>query len=389
MDWRGAIQQQHQWAGAQLLEPRPPQQQQPEGQQGWLDAAQAAPSGAWQTRSLAAQWRAALRPPDLDDGEPPAKKAAEQRLGGEQLPRRHGDGGDGPSAWQQGTGPGQRLVPALQQAPGHPAQTVPGGAAVLETIGGGVSSHQLQWQQQQPVQWQQPQWQQPQRQQQQQPAQRQPQHQWQQPPPQQQPGQWQQPQWQQQQGPPAHPPAGQQPGRQPLRLRLADWGLPPRVVEVRDPGRPSFLSRLSALWRSPRVAATLALLSALSAQAFAAKGVQKIYPWQAAALECGEDSSNLVYCAPTSGGKSLVADVLMIKRLIATSRFLGHRHKPVSTANQRPVLTSWPATCEPGWKSGDREGIMCDAIPHTPCRRTGGRSWCCLTSPLSPRRRST
>ena len=65
-------------------------------------------------------------------------------------------------------------------------------------------------------------------------------------------------------------------------------------------------------------------------QAFAAKGVRQIYPWQAAALECGEDGSNLVYCAPTSGGKSLVADVLMIKRLIDTSRFLGPRHKPVS-----------------------------------------------------------
>ena len=29
--------------------------------------------------------------------------------------------------------------------------------------------------------------------------------------------------------------------------------------------------------------------------------VKKLYPWQACALECGEDGSNLVYCAPTSG----------------------------------------------------------------------------------------
>ncbi|MEW5302206.1 MAG: hypothetical protein WDW36_005009 [Sanguina aurantia] len=52
------------------------------------------------------------------------------------------------------------------------------------------------------------------------------------------------------------------------------------------------------------------------AEAFIAKGVGRLYPWQAAALELGEDCSNLVYCAPTSGGKSLVAEVLMIRRLL-------------------------------------------------------------------------
>ncbi|GLI65409.1 hypothetical protein VaNZ11_008967 [Volvox africanus] len=54
--------------------------------------------------------------------------------------------------------------------------------------------------------------------------------------------------------------------------------------------------------------------------AFASKGVTKLYPWQAAALECGEDGHNLVYCAPTSGGKSLVAEILMIRRLVAAAR---------------------------------------------------------------------
>lgn len=52
-------------------------------------------------------------------------------------------------------------------------------------------------------------------------------------------------------------------------------------------------------------------------QAFAERGVRQMYGWQAAALECGQ-GSNLVYCAPTSGGKSLVAEVLMIQRLLAT-----------------------------------------------------------------------
>ena len=53
-------------------------------------------------------------------------------------------------------------------------------------------------------------------------------------------------------------------------------------------------------------------------QAFAEKGVRQMYGWQAAALECGQ-GANLVYCAPTSGGKSLVAEVLMIQRLLATA----------------------------------------------------------------------
>ena len=36
-------------------------------------------------------------------------------------------------------------------------------------------------------------------------------------------------------------------------------------------------------------------------KAYAGKGIQQLYPWQAGAIECGEDGSNLVYCAPTSG----------------------------------------------------------------------------------------
>ena len=39
------------------------------------------------------------------------------------------------------------------------------------------------------------------------------------------------------------------------------------------------------------------------------------YPWQAAALREAAAGENFVYTAPTSGGKSLVADVLMFRRL--------------------------------------------------------------------------
>ena len=69
-------------------------------------------------------------------------------------------------------------------------------------------------------------------------------------------------------------------------------------------------------------------------QAFEAKGVQTMYPWQAAALECGEALNNLVYCAPTSGGKSLVAEVLLIRRLLHSLRTIPQprRSKPVSLA---------------------------------------------------------
>lgn len=51
----------------------------------------------------------------------------------------------------------------------------------------------------------------------------------------------------------------------------------------------------------------------------ASLGINSIYPWQSSCL-LGRDlltgKKNLVYTAPTGGGKSLVADILMLKRVI-------------------------------------------------------------------------
>lgn len=52
---------------------------------------------------------------------------------------------------------------------------------------------------------------------------------------------------------------------------------------------------------------------------FAALGIKAIYPWQKQCLlgpGLLEGDKNLVYSAPTGGGKSLVADVLMLKKVI-------------------------------------------------------------------------
>ncbi|KAL6868447.1 P-loop containing nucleoside triphosphate hydrolase protein [Trichoderma novae-zelandiae] len=52
---------------------------------------------------------------------------------------------------------------------------------------------------------------------------------------------------------------------------------------------------------------------------FASLGIKQIYPWQKNCLKGPgllTGAKNLVYCAPTGGGKSLVADLLMLKRVI-------------------------------------------------------------------------
>lgn len=69
-------------------------------------------------------------------------------------------------------------------------------------------------------------------------------------------------------------------------------------------------------------------------QAYTRKGVKRLFPWQAAALMCAvapchrrtlpacprgsSCDTNLLYTAPTSGGKSVVAELLMARALVAT-----------------------------------------------------------------------
>ena len=49
------------------------------------------------------------------------------------------------------------------------------------------------------------------------------------------------------------------------------------------------------------------------------KKIDTLYQWQSECLNLEgvrDHTRNLVYCAPTSGGKSLVADLLVAKRLL-------------------------------------------------------------------------
>ncbi|KAG7540631.1 Helicase superfamily 1/2 ATP-binding domain [Arabidopsis thaliana x Arabidopsis arenosa] len=52
------------------------------------------------------------------------------------------------------------------------------------------------------------------------------------------------------------------------------------------------------------------------------KGISKLYPWQVECLQVDGvlQKRNLVYCASTSAGKSFVAEVLMLRRVITTGK---------------------------------------------------------------------
>jgi replicative superfamily II helicase/DNA polymerase I-like protein with 3'-5' exonuclease and polymerase domains len=55
---------------------------------------------------------------------------------------------------------------------------------------------------------------------------------------------------------------------------------------------------------------------------YASEGVAELYPWQIECLEQGEvlKGQNLVYSAPTSSGKSLVAEILMLRKILQSKK---------------------------------------------------------------------
>lgn len=57
-------------------------------------------------------------------------------------------------------------------------------------------------------------------------------------------------------------------------------------------------------------------------QRYRANGMTKLYPWQSECLasEGVLDGRSLVYCAPTSGGKTLVAEILMLRKTMLQSK---------------------------------------------------------------------
>lgn len=91
---------------------------------------------------------------------------------------------------------------------------------------------------------------------------------------------------------------------------------PGTVTADQAPPAPSQTATQNALLslQHPRYGLPSALVANL-----AALGISSIYPWQASCLLARgllSGQRNLVYSAPTGGGKSLVADVLMLKRII-------------------------------------------------------------------------
>ena len=67
----------------------------------------------------------------------------------------------------------------------------------------------------------------------------------------------------------------------------------------------------------------------LSAAYASEMGIRELYPWQAECLACANgralhDQGNLVYSAPTSGGKTLVAELLLFRYQLQHNLFRSH-----------------------------------------------------------------
>ena len=73
-------------------------------------------------------------------------------------------------------------------------------------------------------------------------------------------------------------------------------------------------------------------------ESYRKKGITSMFPWQEACLQCGSGAplagANLVYSAPTSAGKTLVAEILMIKVSLSPPS-----HRCTAPPSQRVLTT--------------------------------------------------
>ncbi|KAI0400331.1 P-loop containing nucleoside triphosphate hydrolase protein [Xylaria palmicola] len=112
-------------------------------------------------------------------------------------------------------------------------------------------------------------------------------------------------------------------GRGPARLTASDIV----ALDASSAAGPSEYSQRKAISATPTSTVDRSLSLSFSRYALpeplvanlSALGIREIYPWQKQCLfgpGLLDGSRNLVYSAPTGGGKSLVADILMLKRIL-------------------------------------------------------------------------
>eukprot|EP01052_Picozoa_sp_SAG31_P041393 SAG31_NODE_6263_length_2097_cov_1.129129_2_plen_370_part_00 len=78
-------------------------------------------------------------------------------------------------------------------------------------------------------------------------------------------------------------------------------------------------------------------------------GIKKLYHWQAEALKigCMGEGENLIYTAPTSGGKTMVAEVLMLRSVLQSKRKALMVLPYVSIVSEKCQVSSMLATSDP------------------------------------------
>eukprot|EP00928_Gymnodinium_smaydae_P031152 TRINITY_DN22959_c0_g2_i1.p1 TRINITY_DN22959_c0_g2~~TRINITY_DN22959_c0_g2_i1.p1 ORF type:complete len:2231 (+),score=367.58 TRINITY_DN22959_c0_g2_i1:34-6693(+) len=105
-------------------------------------------------------------------------------------------------------------------------------------------------------------------------------------------------------------------------LETSDGPPPPAEPTAAGPSSsssaPAQGSAAAASAAAPNAAIAAQGLPEAIVRSYAARGLKELYPWQAECLVADgvADGRNLVYCAPTSGGKTLVSEILMLRRVL-------------------------------------------------------------------------